>query len=90
MKHLYGLSIAALILAAVGCDESGSGEVDYGFSSGCQAGVDIWKCDTNILYKCVSGTWRPAQVCDANTQCSTDYGGCVPYNTSKCIDNTWK
>ena len=90
MKHLYGLSIAALILAAVGCDESGSGEVDYGFSSGCQAGVDIWKCDTNILYKCVSGTWRPAQVCEANTQCSTDYGGCVPYNTPTCTENTWK
>ncbi|MBR4984949.1 MAG: hypothetical protein IKY83_04335 [Proteobacteria bacterium] len=90
MKHLYGLSIAALILAAVGCDDSGSSELDDGFSSGCQAGVDIWKCDTNILYKCVSGTWQPAQVCEANTQCSTDYGGCVPYNTSTCTENTWK
>ncbi|MBQ9395787.1 MAG: hypothetical protein IJU23_09780 [Proteobacteria bacterium] len=89
MKRLYGLSIVALILTAVGCDDSSSSEVDNGFNPDCQTGVDIWKCDNNTLYKCVSGNWQTAKACQANTLCSTDYGGCIPYNTPKCTDNTW-
>ncbi len=42
MKHLYWLSIAALVLTAVGCDDSSSSEVDSGFSFDCQAGTAIY------------------------------------------------
>ncbi|MBQ9395785.1 MAG: hypothetical protein IJU23_09770 [Proteobacteria bacterium] len=88
MKHyrLYCLSIMAIMLTAVGCYEYGSIEDDNG--TDCQAGVDIWKCDTNTLYKCVSEKWELAQACEANTQCNASIGACTQTDTptTECKD----
>ncbi len=92
MKHykLFWLTIAATILAAVGCDDASNTEgIDIAVPV-CQV-ADTYKCDGNILSKCVSGKWEFRQTCEEPTQCNAETGTCSRNGgESQCTDNTWK
>ena len=84
-SKLYWLPVAATLLIASGCDETGNTNPD----SNCSADADTWKCDGNTLLKCISGNWENIQSCEGNTQCNAEAGTCAPNETSGCTDGTW-
>ncbi len=88
---LYWLSLTTAMLLASGCDDSSSSQdVPSNPSSTTACNIGTWKCDDNVLFKCIAGKWRKIKTCDDTTQCNEQTVRCDPKGNSNCTDGTWK
>ena len=88
---LYWISLTTTMLLASGCDDSSSSQDVPSYPPSTTAcNIGTWKCDDNVLSKCIAGKWRKIKTCDDTTQCNEQTVRCDPKGDSNCTDGTWK
>ena len=88
---LYWISLTTTMLLASGCDDSSSSQDVPSYPPSTTAcNIGTWKCDDNVLSKCIAGKWRKIKTCDDTTQCNEQTIRCDPKGDSNCTDGTWK
>ena len=88
---LYWISLTTTMLLASGCDDSSSSQDVPSYPPSTTAcNIGTWKCDDNVLSKCIAGKWRKIKTCDDTTQCNEQTVRCDPKGDSNCSDGTWK
>ena len=86
---LYWISLATTMLFASGCGDSISTEEVPSNPPGTTACTNgTWKCDDNVLSKCIAGKWDKFKMCGNNAICNDKTGTCTKMNGETKCRNT--
>ena len=86
---LYWISLATTMLFASGCGDSISTEEVPSNPPGTTACTNgTWKCDDNVLSKCIAGKWDKFKMCGNNAICNDKTGECTKMNGETKCRNT--
>ena len=86
---LYWISLATTMLFASGCGDLISTEEVPSNPPGTTACTNgTWKCDDNVLSKCIAGKWDKFKMCGNNAICNDKTGECTKMNGETKCRNT--
>ena len=86
---LYWISLATTMLFASGCgDAISTEEVPSNPPGTTECTNGTWKCDDNVLSKCIAGKWDKFKMCGNNAICNDKTGTCTKMNGETKCRNT--